>query len=236
MSESLYNEYIKETEKPIIPGIPKRVSRVTLFMAKTCLVIGIILLVIAYAPSIWYSTSPEKIANISTLLAQTATKTPQEVIEESQKVPEVKEPYQPREDKTIPLGNTLVIPSVGIETSVNEAPLEQYEEALKIGVWRVTDFGTPYERKLPTILVAHRYGYLKWSIPYRLKNSFYNLPKVKVGDTIEMNWRQRKYVYEVYAEEKGEEITDYTADLILYTCESLNSSVRIVIYARLLEI
>jgi hypothetical protein len=59
---------------------------------------------------------------------------------------------------------------------------------------------------------------------------------VKVGDTVEMNWRQRRYIYEVYAEEKGEEITDYDADLILYTCESLNSSVRIVKYARLLEI
>lgn len=236
MSESLYNEYIRETEKPIIPGMPKRVSRITLFMAKASLVMGIILLVIAYAPSIWYSTSPKKIANITNLLALTATKTPQEVIEESQKAPETKEPYQPREDRTLPLEGTISIPSVGIETTINEAPYEQYEEALKLGVWRVTDFGTPYERELPTILAAHRYGYLKWSIPYRLKNSFYSLPKVKVGDTIEMNWRQRKYVYEVYAEEKGEEITDYDADLILYTCESLNSSVRIVKYARLLKI
>jgi sortase (surface protein transpeptidase) len=236
MSKDLYNEYIKETQKPIIPGFSKRVSRVTLFMAKACLVIGIVLLIIAYAPSIWYSTSPEKIANITNLLAQTATKTPQEVIEESKTVPEIKEPYQPKENRNLPLEHTIVIPSVGIETVINEAPQEQYEEALKLGVWRVTNFGTPHERELPTILAAHRYGYLKWSIPYRLKNSFYNLPKVKVGDTVEMNWRQRKYVYEIYAEDKGEEITDYDADLILYTCESLNSSVRVIKYARLLEI
>jgi sortase (surface protein transpeptidase) len=113
---------------------------------------------------------------------------------------------------------------------------ENYEEALKVGVWRVPDFGTPYERKAPVILAAHRYGYLRWSVPYRLKNSFYNLPKVKVGDTVEIIWRQRKYIYEVYAEGKGEEITDYSADLILYTCEDLTSPVRIFKYARLIRV
>jgi len=91
-------------------------------------------------------------------------------------------------------------------------------------------------RTKPTILAAHRFGYLAWSIPYRLKNSFYNLPKLKVGDLVEIDWGQRRYVYEVYAEGKGEEITDYTADLILYTCEAMNSSVRIFRYARLLRI
>lgn len=144
--------------------------------------------------------------------------------------------YQPRFDPSLPLENRIIIPSAGIETKINEMPLENYEEALKVGVWRVPDFGTPYDRKLPVILAAHRYGYLKWSIPYRLKNSFYSLPKVKVGDTVEIIWRQRKYVYEVYAEGKGEEISDYSADLILYTCESLTSPVRIFKYARLLQV
>ncbi|KKS80793.1 MAG: hypothetical protein UV56_C0008G0001, partial [Candidatus Woesebacteria bacterium GW2011_GWC1_43_10b] len=65
---------------------------------------------------------------------------------------------------------------------------------------------------------------------------FYSLPKLKTGDTVEIIWRQRKYLYEVYKEEEGEEITDYSADLILYTCESLSSPVRIFRYARLLEI
>ena len=236
MSKDIYNEYLKETQKPLIPGLSRRVSRGTLILAKACLIMGLVLLGIAYAPSLWYSTSPDKIANITKLLAQTATKTPQEIIKESVPKPEVKEPYQPREDKTLPLEGTIIIPSVGIETIINEATYEQYEEALKIGVWRVTDFGTPYERELPTILAAHRYGYLKWSIPYRLKNSFYSLPKLKVGDTVEINWRQRKYIYEVYDEDKGETIENYDADLILYTCESLNSSIRIIKYARLLEI
>lgn len=144
--------------------------------------------------------------------------------------------YQPRFDNSLPLENYVSIPSVGIKTKINETSYENYEEALKIGVWRVPDFGTPYERKLPVILAAHRYGYLKWSVPYRLKNSFYNLPKVKVGDTVEIVWRQRKYIYEIYAEGKGKEITDYSADLILYTCEDLTSPVRIFKYGRLLRV
>ena len=144
--------------------------------------------------------------------------------------------YQPRLDTSLPLENRVSIPSVGINTKINEMPYENHEEALKIGVWRVPDFSTPYERKAPVILAAHRYGYLRWSVPYRLKNSFYNLPKVKVGDTVEIIWRQRKYIYEVYAEGKGEEITDYSADLILYTCEDLTSPVRIFKYARLIRV
>ena len=87
--------------------------------------------------------------------------------------------------------------------------LSDYETALKKGVWRVPNFGDPYNRERPTILAAHRFGYLAWSVKYRLANSFYNLPKLKEGDRVEINWLQRKYVYEVYATGEGEEITDY---------------------------
>ena len=97
------------------------------------------------------------------------------------------------------------------------------------------DFGDPYNREKPTILAAHRFGYLAWSVKYRLANSFYNLPKLKVGDRIEVNWLKRKYMYEVYATGEGKEITDYTADLILYTCKFLESPIRLFAYARLVE-
>jgi sortase (surface protein transpeptidase) len=150
--------------------------------------------------------------------------------------PQTEEVYYPPFNPELPEENTLAISSINVETRINEAPFENYEDALRVGVWRVDDFGTPSERKRPIILTAHRYGYLSWSIPYRLKNSFFNLPKVEVGDRVEIVWEQRKYVYEVYAEEKGEEITDYQADLILYTCQDLNSPVRIFKYAKLLEV
>ncbi len=146
------------------------------------------------------------------------------------------ENYLPKLDRTLPEVNMVKIPSVGIETEINEAVGYNYEEALRKGVWRASDFGDPDSQGLPTILVAHRFGYLNWGIPYRLTNSFYNLPKTKDGDLVEVIWMQRKYTYAIYAESEGEFVTDYSADLILYTCKSMNSSEKIFRYARLLKI
>lgn len=205
-------------------------SRFLAKLAKILVVVGLILTIFSFLPSIWYWLQAGGKDTVSQYLFQTAAK-PTTTSPQPLKIK-----YQPRYDARLPVENRIRIPSVGIDTLIQEATLDNYEAALKKGVWRVSDFGTPYSREKPTILAAHRYGYLAWSIPYRLKNSFYNLPKLKVGDTVEIVWRQRKYVYEVYAEGKGEEIEDYTASLILYTCESLKSPVRIFKYARLLEI
>jgi sortase (surface protein transpeptidase) len=143
--------------------------------------------------------------------------------------------WQPPIDETLPEGGWVEIPSIGVKTAIVEQPSEQYEEALKVGVWRVPEFGTPLKRDLPTILVAHRFGYLKWSNQYRRENSFFNLPKVKSTDRIYVWWGQREYVYEIYAADEGTEISDYSADLILYTCQYLESEVRIFRYGRLIR-
>ena len=203
-------------------------SKLLTKLAKFLLLVGIIVTLIAFAPSMWYFIKGGIPTNISDLLAQTTQKSEIPVNPRSN--------YQPKIDLSLPNENRIKIPSVRIDTFIEEATNDNFEEALKKGVWRVSDFGTPVDRTKPLILAAHRFGYLKWSIPYRLKNSFYNLPKLKTGETVEVIWRQRKYVYEIYKEEEGEAITDYSADLILYTCESLNSPVRIIRYARLLEI
>lgn len=144
--------------------------------------------------------------------------------------------YQPAFDATLPSGAYLDIPKIRVKTQLLEATYEAHEEALKKGVWRVGDFGTPDKREKPTILVAHRYGYLAWSNQYRRENSFFNLPKLGNGDVVNITHNQRKYVYEVYAQSEGTEIADYSADLVLYTCVDLNSDLKIFRYARLLEI
>ncbi len=218
----------------VINLIPERarfsMAKTFRLLAVFALAVSLLVFAVLYFPSVVYFLGSG--ARLPSLLIRQPHKTESVVLPP---VPVV-EKYQPRFDPSLPADNMLIIPSVGIITKINEQPKESYEEALKIGVWRVPDFGTPYDRQLPVILAAHRYGYLKWSVSYRLKNSFYNLPKVKVGDTVEVIWRQRKYIYEIYAEGKGEEITDYSADLILYTCESLTSPIRIFKYARLLEV
>lgn len=144
--------------------------------------------------------------------------------------------YQPAQDSSLPLGSYLKVPKIGIETSIYENSYENHEEALKKGAWRVPDYGTPSQRGVPVILAAHRFGYIAWSNVFRRQHSFYNLPKLENGDTVEIIWDQRKYTYAIYGESEGTEITDYSADLILYTCVDLSSNVRIFKYAKLLRI
>jgi sortase (surface protein transpeptidase) len=150
------------------------------------------------------------------------------------KVPEA--PYQPVFDATLDREARLIIDEIGIDAKINESGESEVEEALREGVWRVTEFGTPYARKRPTILASHRFGFLEWTNEFRRANSFYNLPKLEEGDTVTILWNKRRYVYEIYGFSEGQEITDYQADLILYTCKFLDSETRIFVYAKLLEI
>lgn len=210
----------------------KRIVRDYFFIAsKFFAYLGIVLLVIAYTPSFYYSAMSLFGLNKSNqiLIDSAALINPISVTKFENYV------YQPEFDKTLAEDNILKIPSIGLSTTINEALDQDYEQALMLGVWRVSTFGTPYMRKFPTILVAHRFGYLRWSVAYRLKNSFYNLPKVKAGDTIEIVWLQRKYVYKIYMKKEEKEISDYSANLILYTCRDLVGDQKLIVYANLQE-
>lgn len=197
-------------------------------ISKITALAALILLGVSLGPSAWYTFSGSADI-ISEILGRP-------IAEKSIPTAPIKEAYQPRFDASLPKEATIRIPSMGVETTINEATYENFEEALKKGVWRVSDFGTPFNRENPTILAAHRYGYLSWSNLFRRKSSFYNLPKLEEGDIVEIIWRQRKYTFAVYGESEGEHITDYSADLILYTCKDLSSPIRYMKYAKLLEI
>ncbi len=138
-------------------------------------------------------------------------------------------PPLPDTDPSLPKENGLLIDKIGVKGEIHEGT--DWEEILKQGVWRVPEFGTPEDSSLPTILAAHRWGYLDWSAAFRKLNSFYSLPNVEVGDTIKINWGQRQYEYKVYSVSSGTKITDYSTDLILYTCQLWNSPMRFFVYA-----
>ncbi len=220
----------KKKDKKILNALvlPKKDLLVTL--ARVIMAFGFLIIFLSYVPSSYYAFLEAFGINISTKVLKQATAAP-EVAEFKSFVP-----YEPAYDPDLPTENTLVISSIKLETPVHEAEESLFEDALRKGVWRVTNFGTPYDRSRPTILVAHRFGYLNWSIAYRLKNSFYNLPKTKVGDRVEIIWNQRKYVYEIYKEEEGYAINDYGASLVLYTCKDMTSEVKVFRYAKLLEL
>lgn len=196
-------------------------SKIALKLAKMLGATGIILFLIYFTPIVFnyfkYKLSSSEV-NKLTEASQNAT---------ARNLPS----FNP----LLPKVNKLSIPSIGVDTDIEEATYDNYESALKKGVWRVSNFGEPNETGVPIILAAHRFGYLAWTNSYRHYNSFYNLPKVKEGDTVTIDWQQREYTYGVYRVETGKEITDYSADVILYTCESLSGEERIFVYAKLLS-
>jgi hypothetical protein len=149
--------------------------------------------------------------------------------------PVVEKPaYQPPVDTSLPEGKWLIIPRIGVRTQLQET--EDSLAALDKGVWMVPGYGQPGETKKPLIAAAHRFGWKWWwQSDYWKYHSFYLLPELEPGDTVEVIADQRKWIYEVYAGNEGDEITDYEADLILYTCKFLDSPVRHFRYARLID-
>ena len=207
---------------------PSNLSMTMAVLATVSLFIGVFVLGIPVVPMVVYAIKP---AIVQTLEEDLTTS----VTTKTQKVEEVKKEWQPPVDNSLPEDNWIEIEKIGLKTLVREASLENFEEALRLGVWRVPDFGTAENRRLPMILAAHRYGYLNWSNTYRKENSFFNLPKLEQGDKVYVVWEKRKYVYEIYKSDTGKQITDYEADLILYTCQYLESPIRIFKYARLIK-
>jgi sortase (surface protein transpeptidase) len=217
--EGLFMPEVATTIEPQVYVAPKRgclLVKLSAILAS----IGIIILAIYFVPGL-ISTAKYRLSG-------------GEVKSLSEANENVVKRVLPAYDPTLPITNRLVITSIGVNTDIEEATYDNYESALKKGVWRVSNFGQPDELGAPVILAAHRYGYLAWTNSYRHYNSFYNLPKVKEGDIITIDWQQREYVYGVYKTENGEAISDYSADLILYTCESLSGTERVFVYARLI--
>ena len=142
------------------------------------------------------------------------------------------EPYKPPQNPDLPTGTWVSIPRIGVYAEVRAT--EDPNQALDTGVWLVPDFGRPGDYSQPTILAAHRYGWdWWWKSDYWKYNSFYLLTDTQAGDTVEIIYDQRKWVYQIYAVQEGELITDYDADLILYTCKFLKSPIRYFRYAKL---
>lgn len=190
--------------------------------------IGILLWVFAFGlilipvfPHIWYRLNPTATTEEVQALEPKGLSKPEEKKEEVE---------LPKFDETLPKTNSVIIPSIGVNSPINEGP--DYEKALEKGSWLVNNFGTPDNNAYSIILASHRFGYISWSLQQRKEMSFFSLPKTKVGDTIEIIWGQRRYEYEIYKAETSQQISDYDADLILYTCLLFNSPDRIFRYAK----
>lgn len=198
-----------------------------------------VLAVVPIWPHIYYRLSPATSEVLADTIANTLV--PEVTITPTVTVTPVltpvisKHPLPPK-NVSLPEENGLIISSIGVRGEIHEGG--NWKEILKKGIWRAPDFGTPETYFLeknnvrPTILAAHRWGYVSWSASFRKLNSFYNLPSLVVGDQFELIWNQREYKYEVEKTYSDVKIRDYGTDLILYTCELWNSPKRFFVVAK----
>ncbi|MEA3357619.1 MAG: sortase [Patescibacteria group bacterium] len=178
-------------------------------------------------PYIWYMFNSH--ATSSEIQSITETEISQEVIVDNTSEEPIQDNILPPFDKSLPYENILIINKVGIYGEIHQ-DINAYV-GLEKGIWIANDFGNPEDNN-PIILAAHRFGYLRWSKDFRDTNTFYNLPKTDVGDTLEIIWNKRRYEYKIYRAEDNTQVADYNADLILYTCRLFDSPIRIFRYAR----
>ncbi|HBC44657.1 TPA: hypothetical protein DCZ81_00620 [Candidatus Collierbacteria bacterium] len=200
-------------------------------------------------PHLYYRLSPQTSSLLASTIASTAIQAQESLTRPSSPTPSVipdliRDPSLPNVsntlpsvDPSLPAENGLIIDEIGVRGEIHES--EDVQTVLKQGIWRVPNFSSPSDNcqlspencGRPIILAAHRWGYLEWTPAFRKLNSFYNLPRLKVGDTIKIIWEQRQFEYKIYSTETGTRITDYSANLILYTCQLWNSPVRFFVYA-----
>ena len=197
-------------------------------------ILALVFAVLPVWPYIYYRLSPNASERLASTIAYTVTSKGLPINESSSAVttPSLSlfTPL-PKLDPSLPEKNGLIIYKIGVKGEINEG--SDWQSILKKGIWRVPNFSTPTltSPNRPVILAAHRWGYIDWSPAFRKLNSFINLPQLKVGDKVTIIWEQRQYEYTIYSTVTGTHVSDYNANLILYTCQLWNSPVRIFIYA-----
>lgn len=224
---------VRRVEKKYKVVYKRGPSTVAMFFAGIALASWALFALLSGYPAvqyIYYTFRPSTSTTLATELKDVKVEPAQIVKAEEQ----VGGTVLPPVDSNLPDGHYLEIPSIGVDTTIWEAPTAEYETAFRKGVWRVPEMAEPPTGS-PVILSAHRFGYLEWTNDYRIKNSFFKLPQLNEGDEFEILWDQRHYKYKVTKKSEGAEIDDYAHDVILYTCKFLVSSTRIFIYADLVK-
>lgn len=214
---------LSPSARPAVASDSNWARAVLRFVLLSTMFISLIVMASVVIPDVYYRLQPEKVSDVTN--GQSAP------IEEVIVTNAPPAPALPVVDPSLPTGEWLRIPTIGVNAGIM-ATISP-DEALEKGAWMVPNFGRPTDFSQPTIIAAHRYGWIWWwQSDFGRRNSFFYLPETKLGDRIEVITDQRRFEYEIYAKEEGKSITDYSADLILYTCKFFNSPERYFVYAK----
>lgn len=128
-----------------------------------------------------------------------------------------------------PADDRLVVPAMALDEQIYEG---DSASILNKGLWRRPRTSTP-DNGGNTVIVGHRFTYHNSAV-------FYDLDKVKVGDTIAVYWNQKRYSYTVDSifivtpDQVTIEANSGKPMLTLYTCTPLwTSKLRLVVQANL---
>lgn len=131
-------------------------------------------------------------------------------------------PVEPINAKSLPApaGNKVYIPKIGVNVDLNSGGAE----ALEKGAWhRFPERGNPVAGG-NFIISAHRFSLGATPGQTRQKSPFYHIDKLKIGDQIIVDFRGKRYGYEI-TEEKSVKPTQVEIEaeseepkLTLYTC------------------
>jgi LPXTG-site transpeptidase (sortase) family protein len=121
---------------------------------------------------------------------------------------------------SLPVGNTVVIPSMELNQPILEGPASKQYRILDQGIWRLPSGSTP-DRGSNTVLIGHRFTYTN------PRGVFYFLNKMAIGDELAIFWNGHEYRYKVRqitevqpTDTSIENPTDH-AQLTLFTCTPL---------------
>lgn len=183
-------------------------------------VVAAIVILTPIAPSIYYNINEDAHASEVSSLTQNLEVDVEGLAsyEQEQEAPAEPIDTRPPYDPALPIENRLIIPRIGVNAEIEEG--SDWGAALQNGPWIVDNFPTPPDTTYgPAIIASHRWGGVGWSNEQRRLESFLRLPDLQNGDEIIIIWQQREYKYRVYSSMEDTRITDYNADLILYTCK-----------------
>jgi LPXTG-site transpeptidase (sortase) family protein len=138
------------------------------------------------------------------------------------------------ENEAVAYGNTITIPSIGVDTSIYESLSGKL--GLDKGVWRDPNHSTPEakEKNGPVVIAAHRWGPNDATWEYRNKHLFASFDRLKAGDEVFIKWNKKEYKYRISFIETNNQASRLD-DLIMYTCLDYTSDQRIFVYATLVN-
>lgn len=130
------------------------------------------------------------------------------------------------EKNPAPSKEQLIIPKIALKAPISD----DGATALRSGAWhRFPERGNP-EIGGNMILAAHRYRFAYTPQRVRAQSFFYNLPQLKVGDDIYVDWHAKRYQYKVtqLLDVKPDQINiedaSATPKLTIYTCTLAGSA------------